>query len=367
MEKKLVLEEILKNFDFEGICSSEQCHDIGNINDTIMVTYNCGKNENKYVVQRINHNVFTNPVRLMDNMVKITTHLAEKITVAGGDVKRECLNLVKTKNGEYFHKTADGNYYRAFQFIDRARTYMKVENAKHMYETGKALGRFQKYLSDFAASELFEVIEDFHNTPKRYEAFKKAVDENLAGRADIAREEIDFINNRANDLSKLVNLLNDGKLPLRVTHNDTKFNNIMIDDETGKAVCVIDLDTVMPGLSLYDFGDAIRSGCSTATEDEVDLSIVKFDINLYKNFVKGLLKETKDTLTNEEIKNIAFSAKLITMELAMRFLTDYLNGDTYFKVNHDTHNLERTKNQLKLAKDMEDQMDEMQTIVLINQ
>lgn len=159
MSQKVILGDILEKFDFEGSCSSEKCHDIGNINDTIMVTFNCCEGEKKYVVQRINHNVFTEPVRLMDNMVRVTEHLAKKIEENGGDVNRECLNLIKTKSGEFFHKTEDGNYYRAFNFIDGARTYMKVENEKHMYETGKALGRFQKYLSDFAASELFEVIE----------------------------------------------------------------------------------------------------------------------------------------------------------------------------------------------------------------
>ncbi|MGL4990291.1 MAG: phosphotransferase enzyme family protein [Sarcina sp.] len=364
MKQTTTLKNVLANFNFEGICSSEECHDIGNINDTIMVTYDCDGTEKKYVVQRINHDVFTNPVRLMDNMVAVTKHLAQKIELNGGDVERECLNLIKTKSGDYFHKTKDGNYYRAFMYIDGARTYMKVENEKHMYETGKALGRFQKYLSDFAADNLFEVIKDFHNTPKRYEDFKVALEKNLSGRAHIAKEEIDFINSRVSDLNKLVDLSNEGKIPLRVTHNDTKFNNIMIDNETGKAVCVIDLDTVMPGLSLYDFGDAIRSGCSSATEDEIDLSKVNFDMNLYKNFVKGLLEETKDTLVEEEVKNIAFSAKLITMELAMRFLTDYLNGDTYFKVNHESHNLERTRNQLKLAKDMENNMDKMDNLVI---
>ena len=363
MENTVMLEDILSKFKFEGICCKNECHDIGNINDTMMITFNCESGEKKYVLQRINHNVFTNPVGLMDNMVKVTKYLAAKIESINGDVSRECLNLIETVEGGYFYKTEDGNYYRAFQFIDGARTYMKVEEPKHMYETGKALGRFQKHLTDFDATSLFEVIEDFHNTPKRYIAFLDAVERDEAGRASTTKAEIEFINRRANDLSKLMNLLNDGKLPLRVTHNDTKFNNIMIDDETGKAVCVIDLDTVMGGLSLYDFGDAIRSGCSTATEDETELSKINFDLNLYEKFACGVLEECKDSLNACEIENIGFSAKLITMELAMRFLTDYLNGDKYFKVNYETHNLDRARNQLKLSYHMEENMDKMNGIV----
>ena len=360
MESNALLEEILSNFKFEGKLHKQKQHHVGNINDTFILTFMDGDKKNKYIVQRINHHVFTEPKRLMDNMVKVTQHIASKIKEVGGDVSRETLNLIMTNDGKAFYETESGNYYRAFPFISKAQTYMKVESDVHIYEAGKALGKFQKQLSDFEPSELFEVIKDFHNTPVRYLAFEKAIEEDVADRVKLAMNEIKFIMDRRKDLSKLTELLEEGKLPLRVTHNDTKFNNIMIDDETGKAICVIDLDTVMSGLSLYDFGDAIRSGCSTATEDETNLADVTIDLNLYKKFVEGVMEECEDTLNSYEIENIPFSAKLITMELAMRFLTDYLNGDTYFKVNSDTHNLERTKNQLKLAYEMEANMDYME-------
>lgn len=361
MESNSLLEEIISNFQFKGKLYEQKQHHVGNINDTFILTFIDGDKKNKYIVQRINHKVFTQPEKLMDNMVAITKHISNKVKEAGGDVSRESLTLVKTVDNKYFYKTQSGNYYRAFPFIRNAKTYMKVENEVHIYEAGKALGKFQKQLSDFKADELFEVIKDFHNTPVRYLDFEKAIEEDKADRVKLAMNEIKFIMDRKKELSKLTDLLEEGKLPLRVTHNDTKFNNIMIDDETGKAICVIDLDTVMPGLSLYDFGDAIRSGCSTATEDETDLDKITIDLNLYKKFVEGVFEECKDTLNDYEIENIAFSAKLITIELAMRFLTDYLNGDVYFKVNSDTHNLERTRNQLKLAFDMEEKMEEMES------
>ncbi|MGL4759972.1 MAG: phosphotransferase enzyme family protein [Sarcina sp.] len=361
MENNTLLEEIIENFKFKGKIYKHKQHHVGNINDTFILTFMDEGKKNKYIVQRINHHVFTEPEKLMDNMTKITNHIKKKVIEASGDVTRETLKLITTTEGKSFYQTESGNYYRAFPFISKAKTYMKVESDVHIYEAGKALGKFQKQLSDFNPSELFEVIKDFHNTPVRYLDFEKAIQEDNADRVKLAMNEIKFIMDRKKELSKLTDLLEEGKLPLRVTHNDTKFNNIMIDDETGKAICVIDLDTVMPGLSLYDFGDAIRSGCSTATEDEKNLDNVTIDMNLYKRFVEGVIEECKDTLNSYEIKNIAFSAKLITMELAMRFLTDYLNGDTYFKVNSDTHNLERTKNQLKLAFEMEKNINLMES------
>lgn len=363
MNKNLLIKEIISSFDFNGEFICENSHYVGNINDTFIVSFKDGESIKKYIIQRINHKVFTRPDKLMDNMSKITLHISDKVKLSGGDILRESLNLVKTKEGKHYYKTDSGEYWRAFLFIEDASTYMKVEKPDHIYEVGKALGKFQNQLSDFNAEDLYEVIKDFHNTPKRYMDFQEAIEKDIAGRVSTALVEIKYIMDRADELSILVDLQYDGKLPLRVTHNDTKINNIMIDDNTGKAICVIDLDTVMPGLSLYDFGDAIRSGCSTAAEDEVDLDKVNLDIELYENFVKGLLEESKKTLNKYEIENIAFSAKLITIELAMRFLTDYLNGDTYFKVTSENHNLDRTRNQLKLASDIENNFDMMNEIV----
>lgn len=363
MENKLLVKEIIDVFTFKGEFVSESYHKVGNINDTFIISFREANNIKKYILQRINDNVLKNPKRLMENVEKVTSHILEKVKLANGDVLRETLNLVRTSLGESYYRCSDGHYWRAFLFIEGARTYNKVEKPEHIYEAGKALGRFQNQLADFNAEELFEVIEDFHNTPKRYNNFLEAVEKDSVNRVKDSLDEIKFIMDRADDLSKLVNLLNDGKLPLRCTHNDTKINNIMIDDETGKAVCLIDLDTVMPGLSLYDFGDAIRSGCSTADEEEKDLNKINFDMELYGNFIKGLLEESKNTLNKYEIENIAFSAKLITIELAMRFLTDYLNGDTYFRVAEENQNLYRTRNQLKLALEIEKNLEKMNEII----
>ncbi|MGL4772984.1 MAG: phosphotransferase enzyme family protein, partial [Clostridium sp.] len=227
----------------------------------------------------------------------------------------------------------------------------------------QAIGNFQNTLSDFDVESLYESIPDFHNTAKRFEAFMKAVKNDPCNRAKDVQEEIKFIIDREAETRILVDLLAEGKLPLRVTHNDTKFNNVMIDDKTGEAICLIDLDTVMPGLSLYDFGDAIRSGASTAEEDETDLSKVNFDMNLYELFTKGYLEACGSSLTEMELKYLAFSAKLITLELSMRFLMDHLNGDVYFQIHRPNHNLDRARNQLKLVKDMEINMDKMEAIV----
>ena len=232
-----------------------------------------------------------------------------------------------------------------------------------MFTTGKALGKFQKHLSDFPVDVLYETIPDFHNTAKRYDVFLEALMEDSLGRAKDIRAEVDYLITHGEETKLLVNMINEGTLPLRVTHNDTKFNNVMIDNETGEGIAVIDLDTVMPGLALYDFGDAVRSGASTAEEDETDLSKVNLDLNLFENFTKGYLGEVGSSLTEKEIEYLPFSAKLIALELGMRFLMDYINGDTYFKIHRENHNLDRARNQFKLVKDMEAKMDEMNKIV----
>ncbi|MGL5087533.1 MAG: phosphotransferase enzyme family protein, partial [Clostridium sp.] len=268
-----------------------------------------------------------------------------------------------TIDNKTFYKTENGHYFRALVFIDGARTYMMVEKPEHLYTTGKTLGKFQEQLSDFPVSDLYETIPDFHNTKKRYEAFLEAVEEDKSARVAFCIGDIAFAMNRAKDAEVLVNLLSEGRLPLRVTHNDTKFNNVMIDDVTGEGIALIDLDTVMPGLSLYDFGDAIRSGATTALEDEGDLSKVNFDINLFEHFTKGYLETAKDALTETEIEYLPFSAKIITFELGMRFLMDHLNGDTYFKVCRKNHNLDRARNQFKLVVDMEENMDAMKEVI----
>lgn len=354
---------IINRFNFEGDFVSINSNVCGNINDTYVLEFNLKNEKKRYILQRINTDIFGDPKKLMDNIRNVTEHIKSKIEEVSGDVLRETLTLLKTKNGEDFYRDDLGNCWRVFLFIEGARTYQIVEEPRHMYTTGKALGKFQKQLADFDASKLNETIADFHNTYKRYIDFKKAVSEDKLGRKKLVEEEIAYIMNHEKEMNILVNELKQGNIPLRVTHNDTKFNNIMIDDKSGEGIAVIDLDTVMPGLSLYDFGDAVRSGANTALEDEADLNKVNFDFNLYEEFTKGYLEEAKDNLNKKEIELLPFSIKLIGLELSMRFLGDYLNGDIYFKVSRDRHNLDRARNQLKLVKDIEGNLKLMTDIV----
>ena len=356
--------ELADKFKFDGELVNSELHICGHINDTYILKF--VKNDGskiKYILQRINTDIFPKVDELMSNIDKVTKHISEKVRLEGGDVLREGLTVIPTKNNKLYYKTKSGDCFRAYHFIEGASTYMKVEHPMDFYKCGKALGKFQKQLSDFPANTVYETIPDFHNTVKRYNDFLKAIDEDKKGRVKNVREEIQFIKDRSNEMGKLVGLLQNGELPLRVTHNDTKFNNIMIDDATGEAICVIDLDTVMPGLSLYDYGDSIRSGATTALEDEVDLNKVNFDMNLFELFTKGFFESCGDILVDKEIENMAFSPRLIAMELGMRFLMDYINGDVYFQIHRENHNLDRARNQLKLAKDMEEKQNQMERIV----
>jgi len=362
--RKWNFEEIVTNFKFEGEFVKAEPYGFGHINDTYAIYFRKESGStHRYILQRINHTVFKDPNQLMENISGVTSFLRKKITEAGGDPDRETLNLIPTLDNKFFYKNGDGNYWRAYIFIENACTYQVVENLNHFYNAGKAFGKFQKLLGNYPASTLHETIPNFHNTKKRYEAFLEAVKNDVKGRAASVKEEIDFVMQRASDASVLVDLLNEGKLPLRVTHNDTKFNNVMIDNATGEGVCVIDLDTVMPGLSLYDFGDSIRSGANPAAEDEKDLTKVWMDLDLYEHFTKGFLEQTGESLTPLEIEYLPFSAKIMTFECGMRFLTDYLNGDTYFKIHREEHNLDRTRTQFKMVADMEEKSEEMKRIV----
>ncbi|MFB0534017.1 MAG: phosphotransferase enzyme family protein, partial [Anaerolineae bacterium] len=336
----------------------------GHINDTYVARFRKGDGAvRRYILQRINHNVFKSPEELMHNIEKVTTHLRKKIIAAGGDPERETLNLIPTVGEETFYRTPDGNYWRAYAFIEGAQTYEVVENLDHVYNASKAFGQFQRLLSDFPAGQLHETIPDFHHTRKRFEAFVEAVERDVKDRAQSVRAEIEFVEKRAQDTSVLVDLLERGELPERVTHNDTKFNNVMIDDKTGEGVCVIDLDTVMPGLSLYDFGDSVRSGANPAAEDERDLSKVCIDLEIFDCFVRGYMDAARDFLTSTEVDYLPFSAKLMTFECGMRFLADHLNGDVYFRIHRENHNLDRCRTQFKMIEDMEAKFDQMASIV----
>jgi len=357
--------EILSHFNFAGEYTGIVPHRFGHIHDTYFVDYRgINGRGSRYVIQRINHFVFKQPEMVMDNILAITTHLRRKLTGLGKDPGRGTLSLIPTRDGQTFYRAADGQYWRAYVFIENAQTYMVPENLQHVYHAARAYGDFQQLLSDFPIDQLHCTIPDFHHTSKRFNTFMEVVEQDPVERASKVRAEIDFLLQRRSGTSVLVGLIEEGKLPLRVTHNDTKFNNVMIDDNSGEAICVIDLDTVMPGSALYDFGDAIRSIANTAGEDEPDLSKVHFSMQVFNKYTEGYLDSTRGLLTRTEIDNLAFSAWLMTLECGMRFLSDYLSGDVYFRIDHADHNLDRCRTQFKLVQEIESGFDTMQRIVL---
>ena len=335
----------------------------GNINTTYKfsaVTDGCAKD---YLLQKINTFVFKNPDELMLNIVSVTEFLKEKIRKNGGDAERETLTVIKTKDGKSYYRTADGECWRCYIFVPDTYALNSIESTEIFYKTGKAFGSFQNMLADFPIDSLFETIPDFHNTAKRYESLENAIKDDKAKRVDEVKDEIEFIRKRKDDTRLLTDLIDKKELPVRVTHNDTKLNNILFDKKTDEGICVIDLDTVMPGLSLYDFGDCVRYGASTAKEDERDLSLVKLDLKLFEAYSGGYLSSVGKTLTKKEKELLPFSVKLLSLELGIRFLTDYLGGDEYFKINYPDHNLVRTRVQLKLVEDIESKLPEMEEII----
>ncbi len=345
--------EILKLF---GIDRAVKPHGNGHINDTYITE------DGEYILQRINTSVFTDPKGLTDNVVLITGYLKTWLSAHGGDPERETLTPIPAPDNKWFVKTEEGEYYRVYKTIADTLSYDSA-TPELLYQAAKGFGRFQKMLAGFPADRLCETIPNFHNTRARFETFRKAVQEDSYGRLASAQAEVDFCMARERDTGILVDAIAEGKLPLRVTHNDTKLNNVMMDKNTGLAVCVIDMDTVMPGSVLYDYGDALRFGASTAAEDEKDLSKVHFDLTLFRMFTRGFLEEVGDTLTSAEIAWLPFSVRLITLECGMRFLTDYLSGDTYFKTAYPTHNLDRCRTQFKLVSEMESLDADMRRIV----
>ena len=358
-----IKKEVIENFQFEGEYTEGIPYGSGHINDTFRVTFQHKGETKRYILQRMNNQIFLNPEELMENVVGVTSWLRKKIVENGGEPERETLNLVPAKDGKAFYKDSEGEYWRVYLFIEGAKTYDLVENQEDFYQSAVAFGRFQGLLADYPAETLHETIQDFHNTVKRLDTFKKAVEADGCGRAAQVQEEIQFVLDREALAHKLCDMQAEGKLPLRVTHNDTKLNNIMIDDETRKAICVIDLDTVMPGLSVNDFGDSIRFGASTGAEDEPDLSKVSCSMELFELYTKGFVEGCKGSLTEEELDMLPVGAMPMTYECGMRFLTDYLEGDHYFKIHREGHNLDRCRTQFKLVKDMEEKWNQMNEIV----
>ncbi len=350
--------------DANGSLAEKNSYGNGHINDTFLLRCKTPDNkETKFILQRMNHDIFKNPPQLMENVVHITEYLRNMITSRGGDPDRETLNVLKTRQGADYYQDSCGNYWRVFPFIEQSFCLEKVENQNNFYDCGVAFGNFQKMLADFPVETLHETIVNFHNTPSRFQDFQKAVKEGDKDRVALADSEIAFALDRESDTAVLTGLLAEGKLPLRVTHNDTKLNNILFDDDTKKALCILDLDTIMPGLSLYDFGDSIRFGASTGAEDETDLDKVELDLTLFEIFTKGYLKGCAGSLTETEIRMLPMGAKLMTYECGIRFLGDFLTGDHYFKIHRTNHNLDRARTQFKLVADMEKKWAEMAAIV----
>lgn len=331
----------------------------GHINDT----YLADSAQYKYILQKINHNIFKDPDSLMDNIVAVTDYLRGVIAKEGGNPDRETLTVIRTIDGKNLYQSESGDYFRMYIYVDNTVAYQMVENKEQFYHAAKAFGKFQKQLAGFDASRLTETIPEFHNTRSRFAQLKAAIAENKAGRLDSVKKEVEFALAREKDIGIVVDAMERGEIPLRVTHNDTKLNNVLFDKESDQAVCVIDLDTVMPGSLLYDYGDSIRFGASSGAEDEKDLDKIYCDLELFDAFTKGFLEELSDSITEKEAELLAFSAKLMTYECGIRFLTDYLNGDTYFKIHRPEHNLDRCRTQFKLVYDMEQKMDQMNEIV----
>ena len=358
MNSKHDVRDVARHFQIYGEFRSAEPYGSGHINDTYCAIFDQAGTVTRYILQRINHNIFKKPVSLMENIQRVTTHLAGKMS-GEPDFSRRVLTLIPVRNGLFYHHDEQGNYWRAYLFIEKAKTYDAVESAGQAFEAARAYGRFQKRLADLPAPRLHDTIPDFHHTPKRFAALVKAIENDAANRAGLAKAEIDFALQRA----AIVDVLINAKLPERVTHNDTKFNNVMLDDVTGEGVCVVDLDTLMPGLTLYDFGDMVRTTTSPAKEDELDLTRVAMQMPMFEALLKGYLTFAVDFLTPAEKRLLAFSGKLITFEIGLRFLTDFLGGDTYFKVHRNGHNLDRCRTQFKLVESIEHQEAQMNKLV----
>lgn len=359
----MTYEKHISAFGISGNLISAKPFGSGHINDTLCVTIEQDGAEKKYVLQKMNTDIFKDPVGLMNNMNKVTDYMREQIVKRGGDPTRETLHYYHTVDGNLFYTDEEGACWRLEDLVVNSRSYDSATTAEMFACSGKAFGGFMAELADFPAEELVEVIPNFHNTRVRFQTFKAQVEENRVGRLDSCREDVEFALARRELSESIVKQLESKKLPLRVTHNDTKINNILMDVDTDEPICIIDLDTIMPGACAYDFGDSIRFGASSAAEDEPDLNKVYFCMDLFEAYTKGYMEAVGKIITPAEAKSLALGAAVITYETGIRFLGDYLNGDVYFKIHREGQNLDRARTQFKLVADMEAQMDEMQAIV----
>ncbi len=351
------IQKIAAQFQLEQPLVSFMPIETGNINGTYRL--NC-ENGEAYLLQNINTVVFKNTEILMSNVDRVCEYLSQKLADCGSSMMS--LRCYPCRDGKKYYCDEEGRVWRIYNYVGHSVCYNILSSPALFYKTGKAFGEFQKLLADFPIEQLGDTIPDFHNTAKRYETFLKSAEKDVCGRLQYCMPEVEFVKARAADTHVLTDLLAVGELPLRVTHNDTKLNNILFDENTLEPKCVVDLDTVMPGLSLYDFGDAIRSGASTAEEDETDLSKVTMSIELYEAYTRGYLSAAGESLTAKEIEYLPFSAKLLSLECGIRFLTDYLDGDVYFRIRRPDDNLIRCRTQFKLVRDIEEKLPQMKAV-----
>lgn len=361
-----MINKILDNYNIKGKLINIKEDNTGNINKTYIITFINNGIEYKYLVQQINTNVFNDPYILMENILGVTNYLKEQM-ILNNDNNHKVLEIIKTKDNNpmcYIYDDKEiKRYYRIYKYIDNSISYDKSFNKDIVYNTGKAFGNFQKLLNNYPMNSLNETIKDFHDTKKRYDKLIKDINNLSNDRVKEAYQEIEFIIKHQTICDLIINKLNNNTIPYRVTHNDTKVNNVLMNKETLDYLAVIDLDTVMPGSMLFDYGDGIRSTACTCLEDEHDLTKVKIDLELFKSYTRGYLSEISDCITQEELNLMAKSIEIITLELAIRFLNDYINGDTYFKVEYNKQNLYRTKAQLALVKDIETKLDYMDSFI----
>ena len=358
------LAEIVQRFQIPGEYVSGGPYGTGHINDTYAVTVRQGADEKRFILQRVNHRIFKDVPKLMENICRVTEHLRAKVAGRpGGRPERDALTVIPAVDNRSYHQTAGGDYWRAYVFIEGARTYDVIEDNRQAYEAGKAFGAFQGLLADLPPPPLHETIRDFHHTPKRFETFEKAVADDVRGRRRECGPEIEFVLGMKAIADTITRELGSRELPLRVTHNDTKINNVMLDNATGAAVCVIDLDTVMPGSILYDFGDQVRTTAGNFKENEKDLSQVYVDVERFGSLARGYLETAGSFLTKRETDLLVFSGMLITLEIGVRFLTDYLQGDVYFKIHRPEENLDRCRTQFEFVRSIRKNEKAMQDIV----
>ena len=357
------LRAVSEAFDLRADFVHAHPYGSGHINDTYCAWFDQAGQRIRYIIQRINHNVFKDPVALMENVERVTRHALAGLQAEGNpESYRRTLVCMPAKDGRPYHKDAGGNVWRVYPFIERARGYDEIENNEQAYQAARAFGAFQKFAATLGGDRLHETIPNFHNTPKRLEALEAAIAADSAGRATEVADEIAFARARAADCSRITDLIAAGGIPERVTHNDTKLNNVLLDDVTAEGVCVIDLDTTMPGSALYDFGDMVRTAAPTTREDDPDPRNIGVRLDRFEALVKGYLSSA--TFLNEaELANLAFSGKLLTLECGIRFLTDHLQGDVYFKIKRPGHNLDRCRNQFSFVKSLEENMGELEEIV----